>query len=372
MKYPTLSQFQSAIKSADIEDDSNRDSSLLMNYLQYFANHNPRIKGHIRTREAAISSWGWEVVDSDGSRLAEVESRIAGAVGSLTSGTVASAIFGGWLARLEWRFDDNTKSWIASAAPLALKNFEQTAGGGLILKTDSGRTAIETDNPLYIGISDGAIFPGGVMRALGELEILRRDAVLEWGNYLRKLKGLIQGIDKGADDEEKNIAKSAMRSAVENNYMFTSDLIDFKFHNLATSAGTSFNDFIDHINSAVSIAILGQANTSELPSSSGSRAALSVQKLLTDDIMFSDIQTLERTVNEQLLKFDFQKHKGDGEPTYRFRVKLEETEDYESNAVVIREALSSGVPLKKSEVYFKLGFSMPEPSDEVFVHTQEF
>ncbi len=366
MRYPTLSEFQTALKLADLEDYNSRDSSLLMRYLEYFANNNPRIKGHIKTREAAISSWGWEIIDYDGIRLNDIENRVAAAIRTIIAGTVSAALFGGWMARIEWVYSDAYNAWFARIIPLPLKSFDTLPNGAFLLKSGDNRFRIEIDDSNFIRINDGSSMMGGIMRSLGELEILRRDAIFEWGNYLRKLKGLIQGIDKGADDEEKNIAKAALRMAVENNYMFTSDLIDFKFHNLAASAGTSFKDFIDHINSAISIAILGQANTSELPAKSGSRAALSIQKLLTDDIMFSDIETLERTINEQLLIFDYAKHFGGGLPNYRFRVKLEEIEDYETNAVVIREALSAGVPLKKSEVYSKLGFSQPSDLDDVF------
>lgn len=210
------------------------------------------------------------------------------------------------------------------------------------------------------------------MRSIGELEILRRDAIFEWGNYLRKLKGLIQGIDKGADDEERQVAANALRTAIENNYLLTSDMIDFKFHNIASTAGSSFKDFLEFINSAISVAVLGQANTTELPSKAGSRAALSVQKLITDDIMFSDVATLEKTVNSQLLAFDHIMHYGTPTPNYRFKVILDETEDFEKNAIIIREAISAGIPLKKSEVYEKLGLTVPKEGDETLQTTAGF
>ncbi len=86
--------------------------------------------------------------------------------------------------------------------------------------------------------------------------------------------------------------------------------------------------------------------------------------------MFADVETLERAVNEQLLSFDYHKHYGTGKANYKFRVKLEDIEDYEKNALVIREALNSGIPVKKSEAYFKLGLTQPNPNDDIFTATQ--
>jgi phage gp29-like protein len=114
---------------------------------------------------------------------------------------------------------------------------------------------------------------------------------------------------------------------------------------------------------------LGQANTTELPSKSGSRAALSVQKLITDDIMYSDIITFEKTVNTQLLVFNNIMNYGTNHPNYRFKVILDDSEDYEKNAIIIREAVSAGIPLIKSEVYEKLGLTPPQDGDDILQTT---
>lgn len=367
MKYPTLQQYQTAIKYADNDDPANRDSSLLMNYLTYFANFNPRIKGHIKTREAAISSWSWMITAPDGTHL-DVSMQLAQSISLIGRGVVAASLFGYWLAKIDWQFDPISNSWLPKIAPINLKFVEQIDESTFLHKQQNSRTVIPPDDMNYIRISDGTVV-GGVMRSIGELEILRRDAIFEWGNYLRKLKGLIQGIDKGADDEERQVAANALRTAIENNYLLTSDMIDFKFHNIASTAGSSFKDFLEFINSAVSVAILGQANTTELPSKSGSRAALSVQKLITDDIMYSDIVTFEKVVNTQLLAFSNIVNYGTNHPAYRFKVILDESEDYEKNAIIIREAVSSGIPLKKIEVYEKLGLTPPQDGDDILQTT---
>lgn len=162
-----------------------------------------------------------------------------------------------------------------------------------------------------------------------------------------------------------------MKQLLKENYVFTSDVIEYKFHQIANStAGSSFKEIHQELNNSLAIAILGQANTSELPAGGGSRAALEVQRLVSADIMYSDVIATTALINEQLLPIDFWFNASSKEPPYEFKIMLAEQTDYESNAVIIREALAAGVPLKKSEVYSKLGFSMPDDTDNVFSGAQ--
>ena len=55
------------------------------------------------------------------------------------------------------------------------------------------------------------------------------------------------------------------------------------------------------INRDIAIAVLGQANTSELPNHGGSRAALEVLRLISKDIFYSDMVRVESIINRFLL-----------------------------------------------------------------------
>jgi hypothetical protein len=71
MKYPTMGEYHAALVHADNEYDGGRSVSKLMKYLVYFANNNPRLRGHINTRQTAISSWAWEISAPDGTKNAD-------------------------------------------------------------------------------------------------------------------------------------------------------------------------------------------------------------------------------------------------------------------------------------------------------------
>ena len=63
MRYPKKEEFEKAEQTADLADDMSRDSTKLIEFLTYFSTKNPRLKGHVRTRTTAVSSWGWDIKD---------------------------------------------------------------------------------------------------------------------------------------------------------------------------------------------------------------------------------------------------------------------------------------------------------------------
>lgn len=49
----------------------------------------------------------------------------------------------------------------------------------------------------------------------------------------------------------------------------------------------------------------------------------------------------------------------------RFKIMIEKREDYQQNAMVIQTVLNAGIPLKKQEIYERVGFTEPDVDDEV-------
>ena len=369
MRYPTEQEFQAAIRAADNIEDKSRNTTKLLDYLSYFANNNPRIKGHINTRQTAIASWGWEITDAEGKKPPEAINtaiRLGKTIRRLINEVVYGSIYGWFAIDLRWQLVETDR--IPNPQSIPVKFLEPMGDGSLAIKDKSGKriSQIQQNDPNFLFFNDGADSKGGTMRSLGLTEIMRADAIREIGNYVKKLKGIVQGIDRGADDQEIEIAKTALQTAMRENYMFSSDLVDFKYHNITGTPGTVFKDYLDYLNSSISIALLGQANTPQLPSGGGSRAALQVQQMVTADIMFADVELLENVVNDQLLHYDYLQNFGKTLSPWKFKVTLDDPVDYEASVIVVREALTAGVPLLKNEVYERIGFEMPIKGDDVF------
>ncbi|MCS7054076.1 MAG: DUF935 family protein, partial [Ignavibacterium sp.] len=225
---------------------------------------------------------------------------------------------------------------------------------------------LETNDYLF----SSAEFPhrGGLLRSVMPTEIMRLDIILEYGNYLRKMKGLLQIVNKGGSDEDQAAAQSAAQNIVRDNFFISSDAIELRLNQISASSSSAFKDFLEEINSSIAIAWLGQANTSELPKYSGSRAALQVQRMISADIFYSDMIRTENLVNNLLLldfKLNFDRNASIADLPYRFSFNLSEEQNFESNANAIRSIIDI-VPLLESEVYYKLGFTPPKQGDKLF------
>ena len=175
----------------------------------------------------------------------------------------------------------------------------------------------------------------------------------------------MQVVNKGGGQEEQSQAELAAQNAIQHNYVVTSDFIEFKLNQIAQQAGSNFKDFIDLLNRDIAIAILGQANVPDLPSGSGSRAALQIQKMISADIMHADMVRIEKLVNRLLwLDYKLNFDPNASEAPYKFQFILAQEQDIEKNAAAL-ETLSQFLPMKKQEAYAMVGLTPPDPDDEL-------
>lgn len=379
LTYPTLDEYYQAFLTANGEFDK-ADGTKLAEYESMFTIKNSRLRGHILTRRTAVASWSWDLIpfDKANAETASIaKERIRDVVEQIIPQRINTSLFGFYAADIEFALDEESKQ----RKPKLVKRYlpdQVLAVKADALRFKEGDKVVtqpksllqakgDKISPILTIIEiDGEDYRGGQLASIGVSELLRVDTMSEWLNWAKKQKGMIQGIDKGMDEDGLANASSMMSGLLKNNYIISDDSFEVLFHQIANStAGGSFKDLKEEFNSAIAIAILGQANVSELPKGGGSRAAVEVQAKVSRDIMFSDVLACERLINKQLLPFDYASNYGSPNPPYRFVVRLAEEEDYESNSVVVREALGSGVPLLKSEVYDKLGFSVPAEGEEI-------
>jgi len=362
--YPDISKVLSLLKNSDNRDDDSRNPVELYRLLRKIPDINPRVSGHILTRNTAVSSFGWSIVGLDNSSkniIPETTVRLQKAINTLISRHALTHIYGNQVYELEWELINNTHT-----PKVIIPNYEiyHCFNNKFYLRHNDKSTLLNQDTTRLLDYSATSNVNGGIMRNILITEILRLDATKEQANFIKKLKGILQIINKGGDDDA-TIAAQAAQTAIQENYLVTSDLIEFKLNSIASSHGP-FKDVIEALNADISIAFLGQANTTELPNNGGSRAALQVMKLLSADIHYNDIVHFEDFINNQLLKYDYQLNFGmDKEVPYKFQINLIEETDRESAAIAVTEMLKTGLTFKKSEIYGLLQMSIPEPTDDV-------
>ena len=369
--YPTLTEYMTATKNADNIDDRQRDIRPLMSILERMSIASPRLSGNILTRRTALQSYDWDIVNSENKRgtdAEEVSTRTKAAINAIIKHYVNLPLFGALAIQFTWELIDG-RYYPRVSKVYGPTELERGSEGlyyvTTLSSTQQQKTPVLTiPEQQIIWAVDEKNWAGGILRSVAIHEILRNETYQEWSNFNRKLKGLIQA---KASEEEKGDASNALKSFISNNYTVTGQEVEFKFNELTSSKGAeAFSTFIQKLEDDIAVAILGQANSTQLPNNGGSRAAMQILDLIRKDIHFSDVNHIKELV-QKLLLYDFQiNSQMNAQATpYQFDFIFDEVMDIEANARTIEIAVRSGIPIKKSDAYSKLALSVPEAGDEL-------
>lgn len=386
---PSLPEVLKAFRQADDRNERSRDTRPLLAILMRMVEADPRLGGHVRTRRTAITSFDWEL-ESDASvsegdeapRLA-ARQRCAGVIETILDRTPEIDLYGALVMRLSW--DARTEGGatgqgevVPSIAydydPDEVERPSRRRGELRVLSWEDRRgiltrNPVPEDDPEWIAALDESHWTGGVLRSLVIRMVLLNDGLQEWARYIKKLKGLIGAQFMGEvpeeGDEDRKTAEMALQQMFSENYAMYSDRLKFELSKLVeAAAGGSFQAYKQELEADMAVAVLGQANTAQLPSGGGSRAALEILNLIRRDIHHSDIRRAERLC-QQLFDFDYRLNVDQAaeRAPWTFRVRIEQDEDHEANARSTSEAFDAldgtqgGLPAE--EVYTRLGFTMP-------------
>jgi hypothetical protein len=372
--YPTLQEFYGSCKAADYPDFKSRSTQQLYQTLQRAFIHNPRIYGHAVTRTSALSSFTWNLYCNDKTfeqKKDAMKARVTQMVAAILQYQLRTIMYGAMLIKMRTVTNNATGTMLVLDKVYEPHEFDYDDTNiyifnGTRVAQTIDRTKFQTE---YLFDCNTALPRGGTMRAIMPSEILRHDMILENANYLKKLKGILQIINKGTSTDNQTSAETAAKTAVQSNYVVTDDNLEFKLNEIAATNGSAFKDFIEARDTEIAIAIVGQANTTELPNQGGSRAALQVMKMVSADIFYSDMNRVEALTNQLLLmdyilNYDSKATLAQLPVGFQFNMS-EEQEDVEAVANAI-QVLAAFMPLLNAEVYARTGFTPPKPGDDVF------
>lgn len=132
-------------------------------------------------------------------------------------------------------------------------------------------------------------------------------------------------------------------------------------------------DFIRYMDEKLIALILGSTIPFGGGSGGGSYARAKVEESTTNSLIQFDRDKLDESITDDLVgliwKLNYKNFVdmgcGDARPP-KFRTQPDKREDPQGAASIITQLSSIGLPLKKEEVYEKVGFSAPSEGDEVF------
>lgn len=358
-------------KAFEMADDSGKahDARPLQSILMRIRSLDPRLRGHILTRKTGVSAFGWSIKpldQKDDERARQATLRLRRLIDEVVQHQVQAPLYDAFCLQIAWSNipgQGNVPQLIRRYRPVEL---DKVGDYRLDILKDSDRVEAEISLDLNVHLPEFIVDVsddderGGLLRSIVYHEILLHEMMIEWGNYNRKLKGIIQAItERDAEDEEIAAAKQAVEQAVKNNFFVSSKAIEFKVNEIVKGSGQSFREMVDQIQRDVCIGILGQANTAEVARGSGSRAALEVLNLIRADIHFDDLMRCERIINEQVLRHDFTLNFGTSEVPWAFSFDIPEEADFETRVGAIVQAYDSGLPLVSEEAYKLMNLTKP-------------
>jgi len=388
---PTISQIKKYLKYAN--DQKNRDPRKLMSLLQRLMEVDGHLFGLILKRKAGAKSLNWgirlplefKMTPTEETQLAETKARFRrSGMRDILEDIVDGVLYGMSSVRLVW---DNTHlgTMVVSKDTIDLTDldFDGNSNDGLveIIQQSNGdiiKKEIDPDMHLIIRhnpLKNRKNFVGSYMRTAMLLSYLKYHTKWDWRD-LNKRHGVPATYAKYpehmSEDTEKKSELISMVEKLKNDAVAVfPEWVNILYDEALKTASTdSFDKFIAAANTELSILFHGQNLTTEVKGGSfaASKTHKDESKLI---VVGDDITMIEKILTQQYLKQDYIFNYGEPRNDYfEFYNVVEEQQDCESNSRIITNLFSDPevrkqIPLKKDEVYQKLGFTKPTEQDEI-------
>lgn len=363
-----------------LKAERNPDPRPIMSILSQLPQADLHLLGLMQTRKLAPLGWPFIVEPSDANDPKAVEialrvrDRLVRSKIHHKFGVLIGSIFYGvagihcpWESKSgEWVAETKTVSslslWIRSGVPNLIEDTSQLHYAPI---ENPEQYVIATFNPFEEVIAD---YTGGLFRTAMWLVIIKH---FNWSDWSKFNEIFVQPYRMatwaaGTSESDKAVARQAVEQIGSDAWAAFPDTVKIEFIEAVKSGSVqAYKDLLRAADDALSIMILGQTLTTDVRDR-GSFAAAKVHSEVRADYMWHDLQMIEQAVNEQYISQDYRLNYGnDVTLRPRFRFQTDESPDFEKNARIIGELKSQGIPLKRSEVYEKTGFTPPEDGDEV-------
>lgn len=151
---------------------------------------------------------------------------------------------------------------------------------------------------------------------------------------------------------------------------------ELKVHDAAGTGYQMVRDFLEYLDRGVTQLILSSILPTGGGADVGSNARAEIEQETSEAIFQSDRRTLSESIQDSLIDLIWRRNRGnlmalfadEGLPLPRcpeFVIMQKPLDSPENNIAVISQALQAGIPLKRIEIYERLGYSLPDENDDV-------
>lgn len=389
---PTIDNVKKYLRLANIVSSGKdkRDVRPLMTFLQRLCEVDSYLMGLVQTRKLAVAVYPYDIrlpleykmSPLEKQQLAETKTRFRRSnMISVLEDIMDGILYGMSAVRLTY---DNTfygtmvtNKFTCDLSDLDFSN--ETEGLYELITNEKGDfISNEMDPEIHIitrfnPSKNRKYYIGSFMRSVMLLSYLKYHTRWDWRDLNRRhgVPSTYATHPEGISDEDVNkllsMVEKLKNAAVAVFPEYVKILYDEALKNDST---TSFEKFVQACNTELAVALHGQNLTTEVRQ--GSRAAAEVHSQVDDLIIVADLSRVQQIITEQYLKHDYLLNYGEPKNDFfEFVFVREEQEDFESNSRIITNLMTEPeirkqLPLKKDEVYKKLGFTKPTEGDETF------
>ena len=380
--FVTIKEYNAAFRLCELT--TNPDPRPMLAIMARFMEANSRVGGMVRAAHDAVASFPWNILPSDPNNNQAVAIASAMKERFISSGVhhnfdvLLDGEFYG-LTALKQAWNPNGLGGKATAEISIIPTtdlFRQKNVSGFfeiamiqddpgfktipIPKEELSQHVISQFNPFK---STRPGFVGGLLRSAIPLTIIKNFNWQDWSQFAELFGQPFRTAQysEGTKDEDKEIARHALREFGKNAWALVSDNIKFELLEAARNGNvTAYESLMKAVDAELAILINGEANTQQLPNQGGSRAALQTMKLISDDRMWWRLKRVEEIVNEQHIAVDYRLNVSEMDISLRpkFAFNIEEQQDRESNARIVIDLRNAGYILDDAEVSAKTGFTV--------------
>jgi phage gp29-like protein len=166
----------------------------------------------------------------------------------------------------------------------------------------------------------------------------------------------VSGILYDDDNEDKRNAKAMMESWTYDGYaLFDKDAMEVTFPTASSGFDAeTFKTFLEFAEKQIFRLILGQDSTSSADNSN--RSTAQVHNLVRADMLASDANAVEATINNQIIKPLFEAKYGFSESIPQFRFRLKGVSEIKEMADIVKTLDEGGWEVSQDILSERLGF----------------
>ncbi len=335
----------------------------------------PAISQAWSVRVAAIAACPWEIVSGTSEQNEDIEKSLRNIQPTFDSGEVSfNKLLQFMQSAVMQGFSANTINWGPGDASIdGFKLFSQSLfsfhNSELpYFQGKDGQTKVNLTAPRWVyhtatNSRESEPLRSGLVRPLAYLYAFRRHVQIEYLRGLEKygLPTPFVSVDGSMYDDE-NAAKVAVKEMMESwtydGYGITDkQTMELTFPTSGNGFDAeTFKSFLEFAEKQIFRLILGQDSTSS--SDNSNRSTAQVHNLVRADMLASDANAVEATINNQIIKPLFEAKYGFSESIPQFRFRLKGVSEIQEMANVVKTLDEGGWEVSGETLSERLGFTV--------------